>query len=115
MNQFDQIRFNSQITLYGLKMSDFDFTQMKINDAVSQLGKIKKAVHKGFRKFAMGNHPDQGGDEEKFKQMAAAKDVIMGIKIKVVQPPPVVRYFHFNVSRSYSSSTASSTTTGGFY
>ena len=33
-------------------------------------------IKSAYRKLAMQNHPDKGGDAEKFKEIAAAYDVL---------------------------------------
>lgn len=77
-----------------------------INSMHKNLAKFKEVIKKAYRKAALKNHPDVGGDEERMKIINQLYISFMNLKVIPAAPSPVfVRTY-----RAYSYTANSSTT-----
>ena len=53
-------------------------------------------IKKSYRKLAMANHPDRGGDNNKFAEINAAYDVLSNSDKKAVYDNPQSQQFNYN-------------------
>jgi len=77
--------------------------------AHKNLAKFKEIIKKAYRKAALKNHPDTGGDEERMKIINELYISFMNLKVIPRAPTPVfVRTYRY-----YSYSTATNSTSTG--
>jgi hypothetical protein len=103
------------LILFGM-INDF----LRINSAKNRgeaeefLLEFKKTLASSYKKLAMDNHPDRGGDEEKMKEISAAMNRLK--KLRIREPQRQMRVFiqtvPFGGFNSSGSTTYTSTGTG---
>lgn len=83
-----------------------------------RLEELKEEAKKAWRKLAFDLHPDRGGDEERFKKVAAYHEMIEGLQ---AGPPPRPRpmpmqgpmiVINMNFGGGFSGFTSTNATTG---
>ena len=72
--------------------------------------KFKEIIKKAYRRVALKNHPDVGGDQERMKLINELYGSFMSMKIVPSTPMPV--YVRTRRYYSYTNTTTSSTTAG---
>ena len=88
-----------------------------LNAANNAIDDLKAKVKVAFRSFARRGHPDVGGDEDLFKRVSAAVDVLSQIRVVAVQrqAPQWVVFRHSNFGGWGSNTTTASTGSGWFW
>ena len=111
----DRINFNHKLSILGLTLNDLPDleTPASYKIIVEQAIVAKKVLKSAYRKEALKNHPDVGGNAEDMKKINAAyKELIKAIKVIRVPPP---RPINAGVSFVFRQNVGNSGTTSSDY
>lgn len=87
-----------------------------VDDAQKKIEKFKKEVVKPrWRKLILKNHPDKGGDREKFQKIQAAYEFLLTLRVEAPRPRPVYVHYFYGGGPTTSSTSYPSSSTSFYY
>lgn len=99
------------ITILEMPESSLHFLKVDYQTAVSGLPEFKAIVKKQRRLLAIQYHPDkEHGSNERMKEINAAVDLLLMLRIERPRPQPRVIVFRYSGSFVNTTSTTSTTT-----
>ena len=106
-------KINSAVRFLGIKYPLFQVTRTIGSSEQAKMAntEFRDIVKKRRKELAKTHHPDAGGDAEKMKQINAASDFLLAVKISYVPPPPPQQFvFSFGWGGPVDGSTTNSYT-----
>lgn len=86
-------------------------------EASERFNEFKIALNSNYKRLARKLHPDLGGDEDKMKELSAARDRLNSLHLRRPRPPMIFHtIFNFgDFSTASNTSNTSTSTTTVFY
>ena len=110
-----QINILGLIALLEMPESCLNFLKVDYQTAISGLDEFKGVVKKQRRLLAIQYHPDKEyGSNERMKEINAAVDLLLMLRIERPRPQPRVIVFQFGGFASTTSATSTATATTMF-